>query len=217
MATGIDDEAAAFLAIALVQMLKLSSLDLSGNDLITAAGMRAFSNMLDNLNSTLEELSLLGCGIDDEVSVIFADALTNNTALMVMKLEGNQSISSIGWQAFSQLVCNKSSINDTFHSNHTLHQLLDDENERQVPCKELIDSLRLNRNNNKNEVVRQKILFSHFQGENINLEELLGMESDVMPHAIAWIGKDDMGYSPLYQLVRAMPSLVDHGKEQDSK
>ena len=65
--------------------------------------------------------------------------------------------------------------------------------------------------------MRQKILFSHFQGENIDLEELLGMESDVMPHAIAWIGKDDMGYSLLYQLVRAMPSLVDHGKEQDSK
>ena len=115
----------------------------------------------------------------------------------------------------------KSSIIDTFHSNHTLHQLCDgnsSEHLSDLPS-DLIYSLRLNKNNNKNEVVRQKILWSHFQDDNvdINIKEFFHMELKAMPFAITWIGRDDVGHPLLYQLVRAMPSLVERENEHDSK
>jgi len=196
-----------FLTNTLANMLTLKRLSLNRIAPITTTRLRGFSALLRNPNSALEELKLCNIGIDDRVAVEYASSLTNNSSLQIMGLEGNP-ISHVGWQAFSQLVWDKSSIMDTFYSNHTLHRL-HDENSDGVPS-ELNDSLRLNRNGNKKEVVRQKIILSHFQGENINLREFLDMELKVMPCAIAWVGKDTLGCSLLYQLVRARISLIDH-------
>ena len=205
--TGITDDTAVFLTNTLATMLTLKRLNLNRIAPITTTALTGFSALLRNPNSALEELKLCNIGIDDIVAVEYASSLTNNSSLQIMGLEGNP-ISHVGWQAFSQLVWNKSSIMDTFHSNHTLHRL-QDENSDGVPS-ELNDSLRLNRNGNKKEVVRQKIILSHFQGENINLREFLDMKLNVMPCAIAWVGKDNVGCSLLYQLVLARISLIDH-------
>ena len=212
--TGITDDTAVCLTNALANMLTLKRLNRNRIAPITTTGLRGFSALLCNPNSELEELTLCNIGIDNRVAVEYAISLTNNSSFQIMVLEGNP-ISHVGWQAFSQFVWNKSSIMDTFHSNHTLHRLRD-ENSNRFPS-ELNYCLRLNRNGNKKEVVRQKIILSHFQGENINLREFLDMKLKVMPCAIAWVGKDNVGCSLLYQLVRARISLVDHGYEHDSR
>ena len=68
----------------------------------------------------------------------------------------------------------------------------------------------MNANGNKAEVVRQKILQYHFlSGDDINAEQFIDMEMAVLPHAISWIGRDDIGQPLLYSLFQSMPFLFD--------
>ena len=72
--------------------------------------------------------------------------------------------------------------------------------------------LQLNGDSNKTEVARQKILKYHFlAGDDINIQEFVAMEMKVLPHAIAWIGRDDAGNSLLYKFFHGMPSLFELG------
>ena len=45
------------------------------------------------------------------------------------------------------------------------------------------------------------MFWSHVQGENINLQEFLGMELKAVPCATTCVGKDTMSCPLLYQLV----------------
>ena len=70
--------------------------------------------------------------------------------------------------------------------------------------------LELNKNDDKFDVARQKIIRYHFLNGEDNMQEFVSMELEVLPHAIGWTGRDDTGHSILYQLVRSMPSLFDY-------
>jgi len=72
---------------------------------------------------------------------------------------------------------------------------------------DLFSYLELNKNDNKFEVARQKIIQQHFlRGDNINIDEFLDMDVEVLPRAIAWIGRDATGQSLLFKLVQSMPT-----------
>ena len=115
---------------------------------------------------------------------------------------------------FGYLVCNKSSIIDTYNSNHILQDL------NYFPD-DLESYLELNKNEDKEEVARQKILQTHFStgdGDTSKLEELLDMELEVMPTVMNWIGRplsiDWKGtnvsvLSLMYNLMRRLPDLFD--------
>ena len=132
-------------------------------------------------------------------------------------------ISERGWAAVSSLICNKTSIMNTYNSNHTLFE---------HHCNYLPDDLEsylnLNGNKDKVEVARQKILQTHFTGDNDNVSNILDMELEVMPIAIAWIGRPTpidwegaqlSGLPLLYELMRRMPDLFDSSvqKNQSAK
>ena len=81
-----------------------------------------------------------------------------------------------------------------------------------VPVDRALDSyLRTNGNDNKSEVVRQKIIQYYFLKDNSinNIEEFVDMELEVLPHAIAWMGRDDIAFPLLYQIVKNTPWLFD--------
>jgi len=80
--------------------------------------------------------------------------------------------------------------------------------------------LRLNRENSKSQSARLKIINVHFSGSNVNLQPFIAMELQVLPHTIAWMGRDGIddndeittetnGRSLLYQFLRGMPSLFE--------
>ena len=73
----------------------------------------------------------------------------------------------------------------------------------------LVALLTLNKNDNEAEVVRQKIINYHFFKGEKNMEEFVDMELNVLPHVIAWTGRDNHGFSLLYCIVHSMPSLFD--------
>ena len=203
----IDDESMAELASALANNSTLKILELCNNSRINDAGWQAFSECLRSPNTALEKVDMTGCKITDEVMILFSEALARNTRLRELSISDNTLLTSRSWASLSNLLCNKSSIESTYASNHTLCSLGDHPNPQPA---ELVSLLHMNANGNKAEVVRQKILQYHFlSGGDINAEQFIDMEMAVLPHAISWIGRDDIGQPLLYSLFQSMPFLFD--------
>ena len=67
-------------------------------------------------NKTLQQLDLYDCLDDDDNESIIEDDDSDDE-------DDNERISKRGLEAVSTLLCNKSSILDTYNSNHILHDL----------------------------------------------------------------------------------------------
>jgi hypothetical protein len=205
----------------LVTDSRLKRLSLRGNSSITAEGWVTFSSFLRNPNSNLEKLSLMlvDCNhMNDTVMNSFADALTINHRLQKLGMywcddTSNQSkVTSNGYDTFTCTLCNSSSILSTFNSNHSLEEVsfeVYDNEFEQLLCdvlpEELTTLLQINKENNKNQAARLKIIKTHFSGNDIKMEPFAKMAVNVRPHAIEWMAKD----MHLYEFLRAMPSLLE--------
>ena len=204
---GIEDESATIIVQALASSYKLEVLSVRENDCSAAI----FSTLLRNPNSALKMLDLSHTRIDDEGTLAFADALVGNSALHRLHLGGvTTHFTTTGMDAFTQLLGNKASIMGTFNSNHTLHTMGGPLGERNG-SDELVNLLKMSKCGDKSEVARQKILLLHFSGDNMDIQAFVGMELNVLPQALSWAGRDDDGHSLLYELVRGMPSMTEHG------
>jgi hypothetical protein len=122
----LDDEDLQTLVAALAYASSLRLLDVSCNQSITAAGLRVVSRLFHSA-CPLETLLLEGMNIGDEGAEILADGLVGNTSLKHLAITPDSAgITSSGWDAFLELLCNDSSINNTYQSNHTLEHIGDD-------------------------------------------------------------------------------------------
>jgi len=214
----IDDNGATSIANASASLCSLKVLRLSCNRFISPVGLRAISTLLQQPNSCLSELNVYvnDSAVNDEEVVNFANLLVGNLHLKSLYL-GQYShtntlpsnLTSRGWDALANTLCNRSCIESIYDSNHTLESVLYSNNDPCLPP-DLASFLIMNENyDNKFEVARQKIIQYHFLNGEDNTEEFLGMELGVIPHALGWTGRDDTGHSVLYQLVRCMPSLFE--------
>jgi hypothetical protein len=107
----------------------------------------------------------------DDCAFLLADALKHNEVFQRVNLGAN-SFTMDGWQAFSTLLCNKTSILGTIRSNHTI-QCLD---AIDLP-NELDEYLALNRFENKREVALYKVVKYH-------IDELVMMDVELLPFSI---------------------------------
>ena len=146
------------------------------------SGWRYFSAIFQNPNSALETVDLRGNAIDDDVMVSFASSLDNNSNLKELLYEGGNRITTAGWDAFSNTLCNKSSINATYDSNHTLQKIFeycdgesDSVEEESQSLIELETLLVLNRDNTKVGAARRKIRDVHFSGA-FNMQPFIDMD-----------------------------------------
>lgn len=123
----IDDADLQTLVSGLVtSCISLKKLYLSGNRAITAAGLRCLAGLFQSGNCCLESLYLDKMKIGDEGSEALASGLTGNTSLkhLVIAPESAE-ITAAGWSAFTKLLCDTSSLNNTYLSNHTLEHIGD--------------------------------------------------------------------------------------------
>lgn len=101
----------------------------------------------------------------------------------------------------TNVLCNKSSINSIYTSNHTLHYIrLGTFTGWEIDG--VCDYLDLNEDENKAGVAREKIMLYHFQRGKSNIEELAEMDPALMPHAISWVARDDSGIQLMYNLLK---------------
>lgn len=214
----IDDEGMQILVSLISDMSSLTHLGLGRNYLVTSAGWQSLANHLQSPNCALEELELEN-NLDDETLVAFARILVHDKTLRRLIIcQDDDLITETGWQAVSNLICNKESVMDTYSSNHTLHDIP----YMNVPDN-LVSSLTLNKNEDKLEVARQKILRAHFSNDSPNMQELLHMELEMMPTVIAWIGRpahigwkgtNVSGLSAMFNLTRKVPDLFDSSAQK---
>ena len=185
---------------------ELTILSIVGGPGVTPAVWVNFSTILQNPRSALE-LIFVRCSqsINDDVVQSFVDALANNNKLRELSVENifRENIISEGYAAMRNMLCDTSSILNTFNSNHTLEKICDEIYERSLP-KNLSSLLRLNRECSVSEAARLKIINTHFSGYEINMQPFMEMNLNVRPHAIAWMAKD----MHVYELLRAMPSIL---------
>ena len=99
----------------------LEMLDLSGNN-IGSAGCGTIATLLEDPNCNIHTLDLRDNNINNEGATILATGLANNTRLRELWLYNNPIDRSVVG-IFSKLLCNMSSINSIYSSNHTLQYL----------------------------------------------------------------------------------------------
>ena len=221
------DEGLNALAPALSNHCNLDWLDLSHNESITAKGWHNLGIVLSN--SSLTSIDISGNAIDDEAVSHLTECLTGNCTLTTLTLDDNQSITEKGLRSISQLLCDTSSINQTFLSNHTLTKVVENGTflsnhtldhvyagtSTLLTLLELNDSLDDTYLDTK-EIAITKILKHH---NDFDLSRLFEWEYKFLPLIINWF-KAASSYSfvfeanierrklsSIYKFIRAMPLL----------
>ena len=213
----MDDEGVDILMGAIVNC-NLRSLNLSYNRSITARGWRSLASLLERPSSNLDELKLIGNHIGDEGARNFVNALASNRKLKTLNVYGNN-ITTEGYSSFSKILCDTSSINKTFLSNHTLTHL---GRWADIPA-DVNFMLELNQSNDdKKQVAIEKVLSHH---RHFDMRPFFEWDLKVLPIAINWFERaksirnyvgayheatiDKRKLDAIYQFIRAMPEFFE--------
>eukprot|EP00581_Thalassiosira_minuscula_P010267 CAMPEP_0183709966 /NCGR_PEP_ID=MMETSP0737-20130205/5875_1 /TAXON_ID=385413 /ORGANISM="Thalassiosira miniscula, Strain CCMP1093" /LENGTH=667 /DNA_ID=CAMNT_0025938187 /DNA_START=274 /DNA_END=2277 /DNA_ORIENTATION=- len=238
--TQLRDYDIAYLQNSLENNRKLRILQLSCINCInyiSMEGWRFFSHVLRSPGSALVELDLLQNRMDDSVMISLANSLSDNKSLAKLKIdfyynEINGIVCEVGWEAFSNILCKKSTIVDTYHSNHTLETVCEFPPDVGGEAAVVDSLLTLNRECTPNEAARRKIIRTHFHFTNgfSSIQPFVDMELAVRTHAIAWLCRNDINRdgtvsmidesnrrSILYEIVRVSPGLFEIGRNKKRK
>ena len=186
---GIDDEGVVKIATALSANFSLTKLDLDDNLQETSAGLIALIHLLVDCKRALTEVQ--SNDIDPEM------------------------ITDEEWEVLRRALCDRTSIERTYLSNHTFYHCdffnRDEDDMIEGSVQEEIHRLMiLNECEDKAKVARRKIVKYHFSRGNTGIHSLACMHEIVLPHSIEWIGRDEDGYSSMFNFVRCFPALFDH-------
>ena len=205
---------------ALVPALKgssnLQTLYMNDNLSITPRGWQTFASILEAPNSNLTILSVHRNNIDDQTATVFANALVNNSTLGSIYIL-DSSITDEGWKAISKLLCDTSSVNSTFLSNHTLRHVINRPRGKNVASLKPLLTLNKLRGDMK-DIATIKILQHH---NDFDMMPFFEWEFKVLPVMIDWFERASSitmpkNYEPnigprklssIYQFVRGMPLL----------
>ena len=210
----VGDEGIEALVPALANCNQLNELYISDNPSITTKGWQSLATILEAPNSNLEVLDMSQNNVNDEPVASFASALANNHTLHTLYLDNNRSITAFGLQAFSNVLCDTTSINSTYLSNHTLYYLGDEFYENAI-IGPLLD---MNERDDKKEVAVIKILQNH---SDFDMQPFFEWEFKVLPLVLSWLERASVFEMPedfepnieprklstIYQFVRGMPVL----------
>ena len=173
-------------------------------------GTQSYIALASNLSSpgcTLTRLGIHSWSVSDESAIVFADALKVNKSLLSLSLSGRCKWQ---WNLFENALCDGSSINATYLSNHTLqkisygHSFCD-----QKPSDEVNLYLGMNElSSTKHEAARLKIYSKHFSEDGFSMEPFENISLKVIPHVIAYMGKGGVR-SLMYNFVKGLSSFVD--------
>ena len=222
----IRDDVVPTLVSSLSSIRSLDSLGMGGGLWhITSEGhgWQTLATLLQNQNCMLTKLDIREKPntFDDDALVAFADALRNNSTLCELNLSYNNNPAVSTWAALTDALCDKTSIETLYSSNHTLQKVVDEEDGQVNPdChidghsyhfpKDLRSVLQINRCGTIAHAAREKIIRYHMlKGNDVNVKVFLEMEQNEMPSAISWLGRNDIGLSVLFKLSKSLPDLFE--------
>mmetsp|Transcript_7143 Transcript_7143/g.14743 ORF Transcript_7143/g.14743 Transcript_7143/m.14743 type:complete len:282 (-) Transcript_7143:95-940(-) len=228
----IDDTGLEALVGGLSKSNSLEKLYLSGNRLITVEGLRSFSTLFRSESCTLKSLILEEMNIGDDEAEVLANGLTGNKSLRGIYFSTN-TITARGWSVFSRLLCDTSSISNTYLSNHTLEFIGD---HRQWSEWDINRYIKWNKGPQRHNLLPfpwydrdrrivpkpqiSKILFCH---RDLDLEPFFRYKLKFLPVVFGWLQRaepfldyQDPGIecrklAAMYKFMRVMPQLVADG------
>ena len=176
---------------ALAKYKRLRRLLLSHNA-IGNKGCTSLVELLDNKNCIMKELHLDKNWMGLESLAVLAEPLAKNNTLEYLNINENRldfynksdEACWRSWRPMLKLVCNRSSIDNIKESNHILCNL-----GMSSPYHILNAVINLNANQNKELVIRQKLIWAHADSR-LNIGES-SIPTGVLPGVIAWFGDDD--------------------------
>ena len=181
--SNVDDEGIEDLINVLVNINTLEAMNIGSNLSITTRGWKAVANLLEMPNSNLDTLHVVNnSNFGDAGARLFATALANNYTLRRLSLT-ECGITREGWAPFSKLLCDTSSVNNTYLSNHTLEEF---GNRLQAVPGGVESGLNLNAFDNKDQVAVWKILMYH---SHFDMEPFFEWEFKVLPLMVDWFVK----------------------------
>ncbi|EJK45466.1 hypothetical protein THAOC_35917 [Thalassiosira oceanica] len=197
-------------------------LHLWGNRAITVDGWRVFFHLvLENPKSKMTGIDISRCGIKDETINSLASALRRNCTLEEFQFfrgeDDEIDVTEEGWDYITTVLCNETSIMETYLSNHTLIMI---ETFDPLPA-DLTELLDFNRKFPRT-VARLKVLDVHFGPEfDMNaIRPFLTMDMKLLPQVINWIGKGEefvkQFWTVMYELVRHSQLFVEHGADHSA-
>jgi len=219
-----DDEGLKHLVNALAHVNTLQELYMPLNFYITIQGWKKVATLLEIPGSNLEELLIFSSNnIGDEGALVFANALSNNNMLTTLDLQ-NCNITPEGWAPFSKLLCDTSSVNDTYMSNHTLYYVGDDLYEDDFnDISGIKHHLALNEGGHyqgwtREIIAMKKIVHAH---SHFDMQPFFEWEFKVLPIMISWFTKaaactitaeydekvNKMKLSAVYDFIKEFPLL----------
>jgi hypothetical protein len=206
----VNDEGLHALVSGLMNCCSLKQLELDGNQSITTAGLRSISPLFQSESHSLEKLSLYGINFGDDGAIALAEGLRGNKSLTELSFHVETAgITAVGWSAFSRLLCDTSTINSTYLSNHTLTKIGGYRNEG-TPYY-ILDHLTLNKWSYAS-ICKSKILRNH---PDLDMEPLFEWKMKLLPVVISWLQRARTNkysasrkMSALYKFVRGMPDLA---------
>ena len=178
----IDDEGLQALVSDMMNCRSLKALDLMYNQSITADGLRSLSPLLQSENNSLETLYLYGINFGDDGAVALAEGLRGNKSLnQLWFCPSEAGITAVGWSAFSKLLCDTSTINNTYLSNHTLTKIGhgNEDNPQYI-----LDYLVMNKDRSDASISKSKILQSH---ADLDMEPFFEWKTKFLPVIISWL------------------------------
>ena len=182
--------------------------------------LQIVSDHLESAGCSLEELDIsynthgweeLDISIERaRLTQIIVRALARNTSLKNLTfIHEEMEVFEFDWGPFSSMLCDKSTIDATCRSNHTLESLvLVVEGNNCVPV-EILSLLHLNENPNKHAVISRKVM-RHHTFENVNFVP------SSLPVALGQIGISDSGIrlSQMYGILRKVPYIIKHNQRK---
>ena len=183
---------------------------------LSKEGWKIFASILSHPACSILKLEIEA----KRVNVIhLARAMAANNSLRHLYVTGVRSpnTSENCWGILHRALCDVSSINKTFSSNHTLHELvvsqelsLQEEIYDDKPLPSDISSLLdMNKIEDKAQVARHKILKFHFTEDKDVHVFARTMPLTTMPVAIEWIGRNRTEFLLMYEVVRSVPALFE--------
>jgi len=191
---------------------QLKELCLASNN-IGRAGCEALASLLEEPSCNLRILSLHNNPIDDDCATVLANAMKNNNKLESIFFPASNTHYRSAWDAFSKALCDTSSTNDIYLSNHTLRYI-----GGQLP-QSLVHLRSMNYDTNKKQVAMKKILRYH---GHFNMEPFFEWDMAMLPTVINWFHRatactrgdearrvNVRRLDAIYQFIRAMPDTFD--------
>ena len=153
------------------------------NVLIGKEGCEALLPLLQSANCNIDELRIAINNVDNDCTDALATVLRGNEKVERLDLNGNVNAENTNWASYSKLICDTSSINATYYSNHTLNFIEDLDHVYEYLPNDLQSLLGINENVNKKHAAVRKILLHH---THLDMRPFFEWDMKVLPTAVEW-------------------------------